>query len=199
MGLRLCFLLLILESSIIHAQSNLTVTPLGSHCSNYLVNNPVSRLKFTGNETIPPLYLTASSYRSTFANFTGLDGTSSSSNLILGSNPLITKSHLTCVDSHLTDYEKNTTVSFTEDGRLGHSDDGGTPELYLLDGDGGRMNGVFVGMNGRVRWALETHTGLGAGSFFWVEMRLLGHGESLKKGEDEGFLQVVTWDHFPPS
>jgi hypothetical protein len=57
-------------------------------------------------------------------------------------------------------------VTFIEDGRLAHGEDGEKPELYKLDTDGRKMDGVYVGMRGRVRWGFKRHVGLGAGSFF---------------------------------
>jgi hypothetical protein len=209
------FLAALFLVTLAHALPNVTLTPLGSSCYNYPLDEASLGPGFTGYDYTPPFYLTPSNssldnLRSTFANFTGLDGPPSTSSLILGSNPLITRSHLTCKDSQLIDYELsletpdtlgNTTkvISFTEDGRLAHDEDGGKPELYKLAGGGGTLDGVYIGLGGRVRWGFERHVGLGAGSFFWFEMRLLELEESAKLGEEEGFLKVTTWDHFPPA
>lgn len=145
------FLTLLVAASLTHALPNATLTALGSSCHNYPLDEASLGPGFAGYDCTTPFYPTPSNssldnLRSTFANFTGLNGPSSSSNLILDSNPLITRSHPTCKNSQLIDFElslktqKNSSnvkivISFAEDGRLAHTEDGGKPELYQLDAD----------------------------------------------------------------
>jgi hypothetical protein len=214
----LTILLPLLGASLIHAVPNVTATVRGLGRGTYgcySLPNSESSLGpgWTGYDfTHQPFYLTPANssidgLHSTFGSFQGKNRTNSSNNMVLSTNSSLVH-RLSCeggnngpalpiYDEDMQNAENNTQyIFFTEEGGLAHANTGLLIQIYGLEFNCIKLDGVYVGEQASgatgvsTTWTFEYHQGA-EGSVDWYEVKLLKQGESPQDGEIDGFLKVV--------